>query len=197
MGFSDNTALHLALARLGLVSFHAPHPGAAFPPFTQTSFTDTLFHGATGVLPVPETSPPPYAICEGLATGRLIGGNVSMLAAACGTPFALDARDRIVLLEDVGEATYRTDRALVQLRLSGAFDGVSAFALGAFTDRPASDNDRPLDAVIAELLAPLGVPILAGLPFGHIDAQWTLPLGALAQLNAGSGTLEILEPGVV
>lgn len=195
IGFSDNTAVHLSLSAQGIISFHAPHPGAAFPNFSRASFRATLFDGAIGQLPRPDVCSP-VTLHPGSATGRLAGGNLALLAAAAGTPYALRGEGRIVLLEDVGEATYRIDRALTQLILSGAFRGVTAFAIGQFTEQPAAENDRNIDDVLAELLRPFGVPVLAGLPFGHIDAQWSLPLGAMARIDTSGGTLELLESGV-
>jgi muramoyltetrapeptide carboxypeptidase len=195
IGFSDNTAVHLALTARGVGSFHAPHPGSTFPPFSKTAFRATLFDGMTGPLPMPANCTP-EAICPGAASGRLLGGNLSLLAALAGTPWALRARGCIVLLEDVGEAVYRTDRALTQLILSGAFEGVQGFAIGQFTERPVTHNDRDLNDVLHERLEPYNVPVLGNLPFGHIDEQWSLPIGSLARMDAASGTLELLEPGV-
>jgi len=196
IGFSDNTAVHLALTACGVGSFHAPHPGTTFPPFSKTAFRATLFDGAIGVLPMPADCTP-VTICPGVASGRLLGGNLSLLAALAGTPWALRARGCIVLLEDVGEAVYRTDRALTQLILSGAFEGVEGFAIGRFTERPVAQNDRDLHDVFRERLEPYNVPVLSNLPFGHIDEQWSLPIGSLARMDAASGSLELLEPGVV
>ena len=95
-------------------------------------------------------------------------------------------RGAIVALEDVHEAPYRIDRMLTQLLLSGAFAGAASFALGDL---------EHLD-VVSERLQSLGCPILGGLPFGHIDEQWCLPLGLEAELNADTGTLRWAEPAV-
>jgi muramoyltetrapeptide carboxypeptidase len=195
IGFSDNTAIHLALNARGVGSFHAPHPGSAFPPFSRDCFRATLFDGVTGPLPLPAGCSP-RCLVPGTCSGRLIGGNLALLAALAGTPWALRARDGIVLIEDVGEATYRIDRALTQLILSGAFEGVRGFAIGQFTERPAVSNDRDVHEVVTELLGPFGVPILAELPFGHIDEQWSLSLGANARVDASGGIVELLEAGV-
>jgi muramoyltetrapeptide carboxypeptidase len=132
----------------------------------------------------------------GVATGRLAGGNLTVLASLCGTPWAVSFRDRIVVLEDVGEAAYRRDRAWTQLRLSGCLDGVRGVVLGRFTNRPERPGERPFADVLTELVAPLGVPVLMDAPVGHVDQQWTLPFGVAARLDAGARTLEILEPAV-
>jgi muramoyltetrapeptide carboxypeptidase len=197
IGFSDNTALHARLAHAGLVTFHGPHPGAACPDFTTACFRRVLFDGrAAGELPWPETDDAPTTMVPGVATGRLAGGNLTVLASLCGTPWGVSFRDRILVLEDVGEATYRLDRAWTQLRLSGCLDGVRGVVLGRFTNRPERPGERPFADVLTELVAPLGVPVLMDAPVGHVDQQWTLPFGVAARLDAGARTLEILEPAV-
>jgi muramoyltetrapeptide carboxypeptidase len=198
IGFSDNTAIHLALRRLGLVSFHGPHPGALATSFSRECFERVLgAAGPAGLLPPDPAGEPVTTLRGGTAEGVLAGGNLSLLAASCGTPWSLDAAGCVLVLEDVSEPVYRIDRALMQLAAAGALEGVAAFAFGRFTDRPANENDRPLEDVLTELAARYGVPAVLGLPVGHIDAQWTVPLGVRARLDAGSGRLEILEPATV
>lgn len=204
IGFSDNTTIHLALARRGIASFHAPHAGGAFPEFTRRRFEDLMFRAdAAGPLPMPDPLRPATVLVRGTAEGRLIGGNLALLAAACGTPVALDARDAIVAIEDVNEPPYRVDRALTQLRLAGALDGAAGFAFGRFTfdgdadaGNSAGGNGPTLHEVLYDRVADLGVPVVAELPFGHVDEQWTLPLGRRVRLDGTTGTLEILEPAV-
>ncbi|MFP4623419.1 MAG: LD-carboxypeptidase [Gemmatimonadota bacterium] len=202
LGFSDNTAVHLALRKLGLVSFHAPHAGYEhFPPVTERAFRGVVMaRRAPFLLPWPEDHPEPTPLCPGSAEGPLVGGNLAMLAAACGTPYQPELRGAILFLEDVGEPLYRLDRMLTQLRLAGVLAGVAGIALGAFTPPAEPDpservEDPPtLRQVLRELLAPLGVPVLMGLPFGHERENWTLPVGTRARLDADAGSLEIMEP---
>ena len=105
IGFSDNTNLHALHARAGVVSFHGPHPGADFPPETEASFRAALFSGETpGPLSSRLEDPAPHALRGGSAEGRLIGGNLAILASLCGSRDAISARGRILLLEDVGGA---------------------------------------------------------------------------------------------
>ena len=130
---------------------------------------------------------------NGVATGRLVGGNLSVLSALIGTPYAADLRNALVFLEDTGEAPYRIDRMLRQLALSGALARVAGIVFGHFTDGT-HDSDvtaRRLDDVLREAADFAGVPAIAGAPLGHIDDQWTIPLGALAELDAGAGTLHV------
>ena len=192
IGFSDNTVVHMALRAMGLVSFHGPHAGYAhFPEVTEQSFRAAVMSSQPpGLLPLPVDCRP-EAIRGGTAEGPLLGGNLSMLAAVCGTPYQPMTRGAILFIEDVGEAAYRVDRMLMQLRLAGLLDELAAVAVGDFS--PAEPEPAVHD-VLVELLRPLGVPVLSGLPFGHERQNWTLPVGVRARLDAESGTLEILEP---
>lgn len=120
------------------------------------------------------------------ATGTLLGGNLTVLAAGAGTPHQLDLRGAILLLEEVNEADYRIDRMLVQLRRSGTLDGVAGIALGQFLPRCPR-------GILDEHLGALGVPVVHGLPIGHGDHQVAVPLGVPARLDATTGTLTV-EP---
>jgi muramoyltetrapeptide carboxypeptidase len=197
IGFSDNTAVHLALTRQDVVSFHGAHAGAEYGAFTTGGLRQALFEAsAAGELPMPEGACA-QRLAPGIAEAPLTGGNLSLLAAACGTPFALDARDRILFIEDVNEPAYRIDRAFTQLRLAGCLDGVRGFAVGAFSwDNSTPDDEPPSHELLSRLIEPFGVPAVAGLPFGHIDDQWCLPLGVRARLDANALTLSLLEPAL-
>lgn len=197
IGFSDNTALHLAFARTGLVSFHGLHAGAEDSLFSEQCLRRIVHDADAGALPFPEGAARPVTLYGGGAEGTLAGGNLTMLAAACGTDYALQPRGRIIVIEEVGEPTYRIDRAVTQLRLAGCLDGAAGIVLGHFTDRFVSDGEGPFEETLRELLAPLRVPVVLGAPVGHIADQWTLPLGVRARLDADRGTLTLLEPGVV
>lgn len=198
IGFSDNTALHLPIQRLGIVSFHGPHPATK----ELTGFSaDGLLRALTsteaaGVLPFPEDGGRAETIAGGAAEGRLVGGNLSLVAATLGTPYAIDARGAILFLEEVGEAPYRVDRLLSQLRLAGVLDGVAGIALGGFTETGDDQHSPGVLDVLRDLLGGRGVPVAHGFPFGHVDDNWTLPVGVRARLDADAGTLELLEPGV-
>lgn len=201
IGFSDNTAIHLALLRMGVVSFHGPHAGFEhFPRETETCFRAVLFGAApAGELPRTDDSVP-VSLTDGTAEGRLVGGNLAMLAAVCGTPYQPDTDGAILFLEDVGEPLYRIDRMLQQIRLAGMLDDVAGVAVGQFTEMldPVSaavaEGGPSLEELLTETLEPLGVPVVLGLPFGHGFQNWTLPLGIRARLDANTASLSILEP---
>ena len=211
VGYSDITALHMAInTQAGVVSFHGPVAWRALTPYTLGEMKRVLFEAAA---PVRLAGPPPFEAREGLvdrdnrvttlvpgrARGRLVGGNLCLMAHLTGTPYAPDLRGAILFLEDVDEPYYRIDRFLTQLWLAGSLAGVAGIAFGKFTrctPSPSNVQNRVLEDILAERGRALGVPTLAGLMIGHVDDQATLPIGCLAELDADAGTLTLLEPGV-
>lgn len=192
LGYSDITALHAAWQTAGVVSYHGPTARAELSPFSRDSLTKAI---TTGHEPAGD-APDATCIVPGRAEGRLAGGNLALVASLAGTPWAVSFRDGIAVLEDVHEATYRVDRMLVQLRLAGAFDGCRGIVFGHCTDCPDTSEDgrRTLRDLLSELGHALNVPTLMGVPVGHIPDQWTLPLGAMATLDAGAHTLQVHRP---
>lgn len=204
-GYSDLTALHLAIARqVRLVTFHSPMPMSSLERldtpayrFAADSLRRALFAnqyqpGKAGY----SVAVPPDAKLErlvgGKARGRLIGGNLSLICATLGTPYALDPRGAILFIEDVHEAPYRVDRMLSQLRLAGVLDAVSGVVAGSFTgDKPSYTNE--FDRVLNEYLGRLRVPVIRNFPVGHTPLNATIPHGALAELDADHSTLRLLE----
>jgi muramoyltetrapeptide carboxypeptidase len=190
IGYSDITALHAALGNAAdIITFHGPHAA-----LTLTSFARDSFERAVVAQRDPcGNAPGARTVRAGRAEGRLVGGNLSLLASLCGTRFAPNYADSILVLEDIGEPTYRIDRMLRQLALSGVFDRVAGIAYGQFTEGtdPGDANSRDLDDVLREAAHFAGVPALAGIPLGHIDDQWTIPLGAMAELDADGCTLHV------
>jgi muramoyltetrapeptide carboxypeptidase len=189
LGYSDITALHLAWQQAGVVSFHGPTARSPLSAFSRASLVDIVQqHGS------PQWhAPTAQCVRGGVASGRLAGGNLALLASLCGTPWAPTFHDAIVVLEDIGEATYRIDRMLTQLVLAGAFEGCRGVVFGQFTDCPDSTRDDPrtLLSLAEELANVLAVPTLLGVPVGHVEDQWTLPLGAHAALDADARTLAV------
>jgi muramoyltetrapeptide carboxypeptidase len=208
IGFSDITALLVgAYAAAGVVTFHGPTARASMPAFSRRHFERILAAPAPAGRLEPLAQPPDVlvpqsnrvvALAGGVAEGPLVGGNLTLLQTLVGTRFAPALDGAILFLEDVGEDLYRVDRTLAHLRLAGWFDRLAGVAVGRFTEmrRLTGDGGMGFDEVLAHYFLPLGIPVLHGLPFGHIDDQWTLPLGVTARLDAGARTLEILEAAV-
>jgi muramoyltetrapeptide carboxypeptidase len=201
VGYSDITALHIAYAqRSGLVTLHAPMPATEWIVSDFDDFTSAaLFRALTGADPPgPVENPPGYpieALNGGVARGRLAGGNLCLIAALNGTPFELDARGVILILEDIGEYVHRLDRMLTTLRLSGKFDQCAGIVLGGFTDCPPEHEEQSLTIrqVIEDVVVPCGKPILSGYMIGHCSPKVTLALGVQATLDARRGLLTIDE----
>ena len=193
IGFSDITALHAAWQSAGLTSFHGPVARGELTPFSETSLVRAV---CTRENPAGH-APDARALRGGRAEGRLAGGNLALVAALAGTPWALSFRGAIAVFEDVGEATYRVDRLLTQLRLAGAFDGCEGIVFGHFTECPdtSPDGRRSLEEIAQEVADLVEVPTLFGVPIGHIADQWTLPVGAMATLDADACALHVhFEP---
>ncbi|RMG44757.1 MAG: LD-carboxypeptidase [Acidobacteria bacterium] len=132
----------------------------------------------------------------GRARGRLAGGCLSLLAALAGTPWQPDFRGAILFLEEVGEAPYRIDRMLWQIRASGMLEGVRGLALGQFTAcrPPPGRPSRSLREVLREFAGEAGVPCVAGFPCGHGRASRPLPLGYEADLDGRARVLAYRPP---
>ncbi|BDG04859.1 S66 peptidase family protein [Anaeromyxobacter oryzae] len=188
VGFSDVTAIHVALNRAGLATVHGPvltQLGRA--PEAAVAHLEALLRrerrsGGRGA-PAPGAGLAGTGVIrEGRASGPILGGSLTLLAHLCGTPWQPNLRGAIVLLEDVGEKPYKLDRYLTQLRLAGVFAGVAGVAVGQLADCDAPGL-RGAD-VVRELVAALGVPAIDGIPAGHEDANFAVPLGACATLVA-------------
>jgi muramoyltetrapeptide carboxypeptidase len=182
IGYSDITALHAAFSlHSEIVTYHGPTARAVLSPFSRASLTCALVHGGDSC----GIASGARVLHGGNAHGVLAGGNLALLSALAGTRFAPKLDDALLVLEDVDEAVYRVDRMMRQLLLAGMLDGVRAIVFGACTNCPEASDDgaRRLDDVIAETAAALGVPAIAGVPVGHVEDQWTLPLGAPASLD--------------
>lgn len=190
LGFSDVTALHAAIAtRCGVVSFHAPVARAPMPAMSLASLRTAVMQAGDPC----GTWDAAIPVRGGTSMGRLTGGNLALLAALAGTRDAMRADGAIVILEDVSEPAYRVDRMLRQLEQSGALDGCVGLAVGQFTEVPADSAPDAMTcgALVAELAGRLRVPCLSNLPIGHIDDQWTVPLGAVATLDVSAQALRV------
>ena len=210
VGFSDVTALHLAFAaRAGFPSLHAPNAANSWGKISWESFWRLAFAGETPTFEPPallEADPAAEArwrvttIRPGKASGRLLGGNLSVLSALVGTPWLPDFDGAILFLEDVGEAEYRIDRMLSQMALSGILGRVAGVVFGQCTRCTAGVADYSgftVPQLLEQYLAPLGVPAFGGANIGHVANQLSLPVGVEAEIDAGTGTIRILEPAAV
>lgn len=209
LGFSDITALLLALyAKTGLVTFHGPVGLSQWNPF-NVGYLKRVLQEAEAVtfenlkeidededLTVVENRV--HTLHPGTARGRLLGGNLTVLTSLIGTGYLPEWDGCILFIEDVEEAPYRIDRMLTQLRLAGILQKARAVIWGHCTDcRPGLGfGSLTVTDVLQDHIGPLGVPAWQGAMIGHIDRQFTLPVGAEVEVDAKAGTIRMLEPAV-
>ena len=211
LGFSDITALHAAMNKAGIVSFHGPGPASGLGSEKgPTEFTGKYVLRA--VEASPDSPAGPYTVevskdvtevdsfGKGKATGRMVGGNLSLISALEGTPYAIDTKGAILIIEDVNEAPYRIDRMIQQLKLAGKLDGIKGAVLGKFTedfvreDKLTDDKRFDTTGVLRQYFEDLGVPVLVNYPIGHYPQNCTVPLGGEVEIDADAKTLRILAP---
>jgi muramoyltetrapeptide carboxypeptidase len=208
-GFSDITALHLALAKHGpWTTFYGPN----FLRFTRkkdslTPETEDFFHRALKPEPlgrVFEDPDDPYVLTVGGGSTEapIVGGCLTLVAASLGTPYEIETDGCIVLLEDLNEEPYIIDSHLNHLILAGKLDNAAGLVFGTDVNlKPLTIPEAPesmlsIEEILDELIAPLGIPAIANVPVGHGKHMATIPLGTRASLDADAKTLEILEPAV-
>ena len=199
LGYSDITALHTAIhEKVGMVTFHGPMPSTCWTKFDD--FTrESMLRALTSTEPLGELKNPegmePECVVPGVCEGTLVGGNLSLIASACGTPYALDVEGKVLLLEDIGEKIYRLDSMLTQLRQAGMFEKCAGVVLGGFTDCTVEYENYALvlEDIIRDIIVPAGKPVLANMSIGHMDTKITVPLGVRCRLDATNGVLEITE----
>lgn len=207
LGYSDITSLLYPIHQeTGLVTFHGPVAASNIRQWTRENLERVVMStDPIGVLGNPPKSPDALVerffriipIRPGVATGRLTGGNLTLISVLMGTPWEIDTDGKILIMEDINEGLYRVDRMLTQLKLAGKFDNVAGVIFGYCTR---CDSDGPgfsLEEILRDHLEPLGVPVMSGLAFGHINEMLTLPIGLEATMDAGAGTLTIDQSAVV
>jgi muramoyltetrapeptide carboxypeptidase len=208
IGSSDITALHLALAaRTRSPSIHGPNASHSWGEAPRASFRALAFDATAPIIVNPPPDPDPAipapwpirTFRAGKARGRLLGGNLSVLAAMVGTPHLPSFAGAILFLEDTNEAEYRIDRMLTQLAQGGILGGLAGVVFGQCTN---CRNPVPaytgftLDQVLFQHFAPLGIPAFQGALIGHIAAHVSVPVGAEVEIDAAAGSIRVLSPVV-
>ncbi len=209
VGFSDITALLLSLhARTGLVTFHGPVAASQWNPFNVGYLKRVLQKAEAATFEnlkeideddLVVTQNRVQTIHPGTARGRLLGGNLTVLTSLLGSGYLPDWDGCILFLEDIEEAPYRIDRMLTQLRLAGILQKARAVIWGNCSDCDPGEGYGSLTVtdVLHDHLRPLGVPVWQGAMIGHIERQFTLPVGTEVEVDAAAGTIRMLEPAVV
>ncbi|NMP22579.1 S66 peptidase family protein [Sulfobacillus harzensis] len=173
VGFSDITALHLGLAKLGWPTIHGPNAESDWEnPVTRASFLDVLNRRPARLSP---TRLKPLGAPQAL-TGPWRGGNLTLIASLMGTPFQVDCRETVLYVEEVHEAPYRIERMLTQLRLTGVLKEARGLVVGDI-QLPPGESKEVAEAIFGEAAETLGIPAWCGFPSGHSEPMWSLPLG--------------------
>lgn len=196
VGYSDITALHFAtVAKAGVPGLSAAMAAVDWPKLDAAS-EQQFWDVAGGAHPWKVTGPGGEALVpmrEGEAEGLLVGGNLSVITALLGTPYLPDLSGAILFLEDVGEAPYRIDGYLAQLRLTGVLDQLGGLVFGAFTDGDPPKN-RPsltLDEVLGHYAGFVDGPVARGLVYGHFPRKTPMPVGVTARLRVADGAAHL------
>jgi len=209
VGHSDLTALLISIyQRTGMVTFWGPLAGYDLgrspSPFKLKWLKAVTCESQSGMrLPKgPGAAGRRWRVLggSGVAEGRLVGGNLSLLASLMGTPYEIDTRGKLLFFEDVDEDPYRIDRMLNQLDLADKLRAAAGILVGRFMNCESSGRMRRsfgLRHVLKERLGGLGIPVVYGAPIGHEPEKITLPLGVTARLSAKDRSLTLLEPAVL
>ncbi|MFG6149748.1 S66 peptidase family protein [Halobacillus sp. B23F22_1] len=199
-GYSDITYLHTALRqKTGLVTFHGPMLSSdvgkkEFDPLSKSMFSQ-LFHPT--LLEYSESVSPLHVISEGEAAGKLVGGNLSLLVNTIGSKYEIHTKNRLLLIEDIGEEPYRIDSFLSQLKLAGKLDEAAGIVVGDFKDAAPKKREESLSLqeVLDYYFANLNKPVISGFKIGHCLPHYAVPLGSESTLSSRSKSLSV-QPGV-
>lgn len=208
MGMSDISGLLLGIhAKTGVVTFHGPTGGSSWNEFTTDQARRVLFDGEAISMHnkvgtddrLVQVKNRVLTITPGTARGPLLGGNLTVLTALMGSDYLPDFDGCILFLEDINEEVYRVDRMLTQLSLAGVLGRIAGFVFGNCNDCDPGQSygSLTLQEVLADHVAPLGVPAWYGSMIGHIADKFTVPLGVEAEIDSGTGTIKLLEPAVL
>ena len=206
IGFSDITAIHIAINQLsGLVTFHTPNPmyGLGSPDGIDTVAGNYFWK----LLETRQINKIPFdfstdsintqVITHGIAKGQLVGGNLSLICSMMGSKFEINTTNKILFIEDVGEAPYRIDRYLQELKLGGKLDSLRGAVIGRLTRRQHEISDKPGDFTMGQVLDQyfinLNIPVIKDFSAGHVKRNISLPLGAMVEINTKAREIKILQ----
>lgn len=211
IGFSDITALHIAFNQLAnLITFHTPNPmyglgsKKGLDPISELYFWSLLMNSNDYTYEIPfdlyGDSLKVQTMVPGIASGKLVGGNLSLICSTMGSVYEAETRGSILFIEDVGEAPYRIDRYLSELKLAGKLDLVNGIIIGRFSRRETEAPDRSTDfkmhQVFQQYFSKMKVPVIFNFPSGHGSKNVSLPLGCIVEINTEYETFKVLEPPI-
>jgi len=206
IGYSDITALHTVFNQMcDLVTFHGPMAASNMSDEIDQFTIDSFFKTVTSNIPLGELKNPVGdkigCLVPGETSGEIIGGNLALIAGTLGTPYEIDTKGKLLLIEEVNEEPYKVDRMLTQLALAGKLSDANGIILGDFRDciPKEYENSLTLIEVFRNTIAPFNKPTIHNLKAGHCSQKLTIPLGVKAKLIAhnGSGSLIIVERAAI
>lgn len=199
-GYSDITYLHTAIRqKTGLVTFHGPMVESDMGTDNFNELSLSMFEQLLKPtkLIYSESISPLKVLSAGKATGKLVGGNLSLLVSTIGTPFEIDTKNKILFIEDIGESPYEVDRMLNQLKMSNKLSEVTGIVIGDFAKTESKKGPTlTLDQVFNHYLNNELIPVMSGFKIGHCTPHFAIPLGTEATINTNNKTL-IMSPGVI
>ncbi len=195
IGFSDITVMHTHLfSRYKIASLHAPMAAAFNDGDSENEFVQSLRKALKGNKGNYSCTAHPNNK-QGSATGKLIGGNLALLANVIGTPSDFSTKNNILFIEDIGEYLYSVDRMLHQLKRSGKLDDISGLIFGGFTEM--KDTERPfgktIDEILQEISADLDIPVCFNFPVSHDTENVALKVGVTYNLIVGAKKVTLKE----
>jgi muramoyltetrapeptide carboxypeptidase len=200
VGFSDITVLLNAIwKKTGLVTFHGVVANSGFSEYTSGAFMEIVDCKIPNYKIKNHPNSPIDIISPGIASGILVGGNLSLIASLMGTDYELDFTDKLVFIEDIDEAPYKIDRMLTQLLLAGKLQKAAGIILGNFRACDIDNIENGLKKslslidVFFDRLACLNIPVLTGFSFGHIENQAVFPVGIMAEMDTNEQYIKLLE----
>ncbi len=209
IGYSDITALLYGIyKKSGLITFHGPVGTSTFNDYSVNNFNKVLLNPERTSLFQNSTSGDDEnvygvtSIVKGKGKGRLVGGNLSIMVSLIGTNFDVDYSNKLIFIEEIGEEPYRIDRMLTQMIQSGKFENASGIMMGIFRkcevkkESDLTPKSFTLMEVLQDRLSSLNIPVLYGMSFGHVKDKFTIPFGALAELDVDKQTFTLLEKAV-
>ena len=208
IGFSDITALHIAFNQLAnLITFHTPNPmyglgsKKGLDPISELYFWSLLMNSNDYTYEIPfdlyGDSLKVQTMVPGIASGKLVGGNLSLICSTMGSVYEAKTMGSILFIEDVGEAPYRIDRYLSELKLAGKLDLVNGIIIGRFsrreTEAPNRSTDFQMHQVFQQYFSKMKVPVIFNFPSGHGSKNVSLPLGCIVEINTEAEIFKVLE----
>lgn len=205
IGYSDITALHLAIhKKAGLITFHGPSATGIYGEYATEYRLKYLYKALFSEEPIGQikmADPDKYLvkITPGLAYGKTIGGNLSLICELLGTPYEIDTKGKILFFEEVGSNITHIDGRLTQLLNTGKLQSAAGIVIGECRDCKTDvyDKGRSLENLIFDRIGNIGIPAIWGLPIGHTHDLATIPIGVNASLDAAKGEFSILETATV